>query len=75
MSTVALHCSCRYVEHKLELDAVKATAEKMQKALDDTHSALHAEAARRMSMEEAAAVAKMEATRTKELAAAVAAER
>ncbi|WIA13452.1 hypothetical protein OEZ85_007032 [Tetradesmus obliquus] len=65
----------RYVEHKLELDAVKATAEKMQKALDDTHSALHAEAARRMSLEEAAAVAKLEAARTKELAAAVAAER
>lgn len=47
----------------------------MQRALDDTHSALHAEAGRRMALEEAAAVAKMEAARTKELAAAVAAER
>eukprot|EP00878_Enallax_costatus_P035050 GHUV01039016.1.p1 GENE.GHUV01039016.1~~GHUV01039016.1.p1 ORF type:complete len:873 (+),score=368.34 GHUV01039016.1:750-3368(+) len=65
----------RYVEHKMELDSIKATAEKMQAALDDTHRALHAEAARRMALEEAAAVAKMEAARAKELAAAVAAER
>jgi len=37
--------------------------------------ALHAEAARRMAMEEAAAVARLESSRAKELAAAVAAER
>lgn len=47
----------------------------MQAALDDTHRALHAEAARRMALEEAVTVAKLEAARSKELAATVAAER
>jgi len=64
-----------YVEHKLELDAIKDTAEKMQSALDDTHRALHAEAARRMALEEVVTVAKMEAARSKELVATLAAER
>jgi hypothetical protein len=66
---------CRYAEHKLELDSIKETADKMQTALDDTHRALHAEAARRMALEEAVTVAKLEAARSKELAATVAAER
>lgn len=65
----------RYVEHKFELDSIKTTAEKMQAALDDTHRALHAEAARRMALEEVAAMANIEAARAKELAAAIAAER
>lgn len=47
----------------------------MQAALDDTHRALHAEAARRMALEEAVTVAKLGAARSKELAATVAAER
>lgn len=64
-----------YVEHKLELDAIKETADKMQSALDDTHRALHAEAARRMGLEEVVTVAKMEAARSKELVATLAAER
>lgn len=59
----------------MELNSIKATADKMQTALDDTHRALHAEAARRRMLEEAAAVARVEAARAKELAAAVAAER
>ena len=59
----------------MELDTIKETAEKMQSALDDTHRALHAEAARRMALEEAVAVAKLEAARSKELTATVAAER
>lgn len=66
---------CRYIEHKAELDSIKATAEDMQASLHDTHRALHAETARRMALEEAAAVARMEAARAKELAAAVSAER
>jgi hypothetical protein len=65
----------RYVEHKLELDSIKETADKMQTALDNTHRALHAEAAQRMALEEAVAVAKLEAARSKDLTAAVAAER
>lgn len=65
----------RYAEHKLELDAIKAAAEKMQAALRETHRALHAEAGRRAALEEEAAVARLEASRTKELAAVVATER
>lgn len=75
LTTCLPTCQSRYVEHKLELDGIKATADKMQAALDNTHKALHAEAARRMALEEAAAVARLEASRAKELAAAVAAER
>jgi hypothetical protein len=63
------------VQHKLELDTIKDTADKMQAALDDTHKALHAEAARRMALEEAITVARLEAGRSKELVATVAAER
>lgn len=73
-ATAVLAC-LRYVEHKLELDAIKATADKMQAALDDTHRALHAEAARRMGLEEVVTIAKLEAARSKELVATVAAER
>lgn len=47
----------------------------MQTALDNTHRALHAEAAQRMALEEAVAVAKLEAARSKDLTNAVAAER
>lgn len=74
----SFHCVLlphRYMEHKLELDTIKETADKMQAALDDTHKALHAEAARRMALEEAITVARLEAGRSKELVAAVAAER
>jgi hypothetical protein len=64
-----------YVEHKLELDALRAAADKMQARLDETHAQLASEVARRLSAEEAASRAALEAGRVRELAAQIAAER
>jgi hypothetical protein len=63
------------MEHKLELDAVKAAAERCQGQLDETHKALQAEAARRFALEDGAARWKAEAGRVKDLAAQLTAER
>lgn len=65
----------RYVEHKLELDAIRAAAEKMQRQLDDTHRQLQGEVTRRMALQDESARAKVEAGRAKELAVQIAAER
>lgn len=63
------------MEHKLELDAIKNTADKMHKTLDDTHKQLHDEAARRFALENEAAKWKMEADRARDLTAQMATER
>ncbi|KIY94125.1 hypothetical protein MNEG_13838 [Monoraphidium neglectum] len=74
-SYTATRPCARYVEHKLELDGIRAAAEKMQRQLDDTHKQLAAEVAKRFTLEEAGARARLEAGRAGELAAQLAAER
>ena len=63
------------MEHKVELDAIKAAADKMQGQLGETHKALQAEAAKRFALEDTAARWRAEAGRIKDLSAQVTAER
>jgi len=63
------------VEHKLELDAIRAAADKMQRQLDETHRQLQAETGRRFAVEEEAGRLRVEAGRAVELAAQISAER
>jgi hypothetical protein len=63
------------VEHRLELDALRGAAGRMQEQLAEGHAQLAAEVSRRLAAEDAAARAAADAARGRELARQITAER